>query len=155
MIPYLFVPLGWVNYSRSSRLETASIISCCVQINQKYRKQPVQVSTWQWPINYSTGHANQDLFHFPFFPLVYLKCENEFLNPEGSANISFGWCANWWMSYIVKVATERREQGIWIFNFRDRKNPGNLSKNITNMILFDEFTPNTGKIKVLKKIGCM
>ena len=133
IIPYLFVPFGWVNYSRSSRLETASIISCCVQINQKHRKQQAQVSTWGWPINYSAGHTNQDLSHFPFFSLVYLKCGNEFLNLEDQQ--------------ILLLDGTPTRQGIHQNKFF-----------ITNELLLIEFTSYAGTISNLKEkrvyLGC-
>ena len=51
----------------------------------------------------------------------------------------------------IRVATAQGKQGIWFLLFPDRKNTGNLPKNIKNMILHREFTFNTGKILKFQK----
>ena len=51
-----------------------------------------------------------------------------------------------------KITTAQGKHGFWMFIFPDRKNTGNLHKNIKNLFVHGKFTSNLGEVFNFQKI---
>ena len=95
------------------------------------------------------------VFHASFHRLLLL-CWNVFApHQRCSFSIPVRWCYPYFAAgNFARVATAQGKQAIWIFNFLDRENTGNLPeiKNNKNLLLNWEFPSNTGEIFEVSKI---